>query len=139
MKAIKTSFGKSGIANYIKALFAGLIFGVVVSATLLCVFAAVILGLGKIPYTAIPYIVIGIFSIGAFLAGYISARILKIKGLMFGLISGGIMFILALIGGFIFSTETLSLLTLLRLVAFTLSGALGGIKGVNRKDKLKIK
>ena len=28
MKAIKTSFGKSGIANYAKAIFAGLIFGI---------------------------------------------------------------------------------------------------------------
>ncbi len=139
MKAIKTTIGKTGFSLYLKAIFAGLIFGIVVSATLLCVFAAVILGLGKIPYGAIPYVTIGIFSIGAFLSGYITARILKIKGLMYGALSGFIMFAMVLIGGFAFSAETLSILTLLRLVAFVLFGALGGIKGVNKKDKLKIK
>lgn len=78
-------------------------------------------------------------AISVFIGGYIASRINKSQGLVLGLINGGIVLLSILIGGFCYSTDTISILTLLKAVVILLASALGGIKGVNTKDKIHIK
>ena len=84
-------------------------------------------------------VVIGADVICAFVGGYISARIKKEKGIVCGAIVGGILFILVLTGGMISGFEEITYRTILSFGILLIFGALGGIKGVNRKTRIKIK
>lgn len=84
-------------------------------------------------------VVIGADVICAFVGGYIAARIKKEKGIVCGAIVGGILFILVLTGGMISGFEEITYRTILSFGILLIFGALGGIKGVNRKTRIKIK
>ena len=84
-------------------------------------------------------VVIGADVICAFVGGYIVARIKKEKGIVCGAIVGGILFILVLTGGMISGFEEITYRTVLSFGILLIFGALGGIKGVNRKTRIKIK
>ena len=84
-------------------------------------------------------VVIGADVICAFVGGYIAARIKKEKGSVCGAIVGGILFILVLTGGMISGFEEITYRTILSFGILLIFGALGGIKGVNRKTRIKIK
>ena len=73
------------------------------------------------------------------MSGYVSARVTKEKGLIIGSVSGIIMFIIVLLTGLIWRDGNFTYLTLVKLALFTLFGALGGVKAVNKKDRLHIK
>ena len=91
------------------------------------------------PVGVIEYCTLAIDAISVFVGGYIAARINKSKGLVVGTCVGAIVLISVLIIGFSISSSTLTLITLLKTVTFLLFSALGGIKGVNVKEKIKIK
>lgn len=77
--------------------------------------------------------------ISAFIGGYIAARINKEKGMVCGAVVGGILFIAVLAGGLISGCEEVTFRTAISLGVLLIFGALGGIKGVNRKARIKIK
>lgn len=77
--------------------------------------------------------------ISAFMGGYIAARINKEKGMVCGAIVGGILFICVLAGGLISGCQEVTFRTAISLGVLLIFGALGGIKGVNRKARIKIK
>lgn len=94
---------------------------------------------GTLPYDLIVWITVAVSTISTFVGGYITARITKINGLLSGALCGIIMFVILTIAGLCMTEETLTYITLVKLVAFTISGGLGGIKGVNKKEKIRIK
>ncbi|MBE6797999.1 MAG: TIGR04086 family membrane protein [Ruminococcaceae bacterium] len=76
-------------------------------------------------------------AVGAFVGGYFSARKNGAKGLLGGLLVAAFMFIIiSIVGGFV--SETVSLMSLIRLVIIALAASIGGILGVNKSSKLKI-
>ncbi len=58
---------------------------------------------------------------------------------MVGLITGFAIFIFITITGLTKSGDSVSLLTLIRLVALLITGGIGGIMGLKRKDRIHIK
>lgn len=78
-------------------------------------------------------------AIGALVGGYVSARINKSQGLMLGMINGFIIFLSLLIGGFSISSGNITIITLLKAIILLVFSSVGGIKGVNTKEKIKIK
>ena len=84
-------------------------------------------------------VVIGADVICAFVGGYVAEKIKKEKGIVCGAIVGGILFILVLTGGMISGFEEVTYRTVLSFGILLIFGALGGIKGVNRKTRIKIK
>ena len=78
-------------------------------------------------------------AIGVLAGSYIAARINKSNGLFIGLCNGAIVFLALIISGFCITPETLTLITLLKAVVILLFSAFGGIKGVNVKEKIRIK
>ncbi len=75
--------------------------------------------------------------ISSFFAGFISARILKERGMAVGALSSLLLFIIILITGTLFTADNVNLSTLMRLAAMILSGAFGGVLGVNKKKRRK--
>lgn len=125
--------------TFIKALVFGVLSSVAMIVILMSIMSAVLTFSGLLPYEYLQYIMLVIDGIGVLFGGYIAARISKSQGLILGLINGAIVFIALLICGFCINTGTLTIITLLKAVVILLFSSFGGVKGVNVKDKIRIK
>ncbi len=139
MKAIKTTLAQTGPALYIKALIFGLLAGCTAMTLLMCITSAGLLISGTLPHDALKWIMIVLSAIAAFISGYVTSRVTKVNGLMWGALSGVALFIIVLLAGLIYGDGSFTYITLVKLLILTFFGALGGIKGVNKKDKIHIK
>ncbi len=122
----------------IKAVFFGLLFGIVVTIILMCLMSVVMLSVGLFPQNIVDYAMIAVFGIGAFFAGFTATKINKGAGLIIGLISGFAMFLVITVISLMKITEPVSVLTALRLGAALILGALGGILGLKERKKINI-
>lgn len=122
----------------IKAVIFGVVCGLLMSVILMCVCALVILTIGLLPTEILQYIMLADLSLGALFGGIVTARITKSAGLLVGLITGFVIFVLTTLFGIARSEDAVSLLTLLRFIFTALLGGIGGILGVNKKEKLHI-
>lgn len=123
----------------LKAILIGVVSSVILTAILMCVLSLFFLLSASLPASYLDYILLAVEAVGVTVGAYIAARISKRQGLLTGLIVAGIYLSAILIAGFSSKTETLSALTLIRAGVILLCGALSGIKGVNKKEKLHIK
>ena len=123
----------------IKAPIIGVLISIVSILILTCLFALVISFLPTIPYGGLPYTMIAAEGLSAFIGAYIAAAIAKCRGLMVGAVIGSIVFLILLAVGMSTSTDSLTVLTIIRAAALIALGILGGILGVNRKEKIRIR
>lgn len=112
----------------------GVLSGCLLWVVLLLVFSGV-MATGSLSFSLLDTLMIVTLAAGAFFGGYVSARILRENGLLWGLLSGGSMFLLVLLCGVILSGAEFSWLLPVKLSAMLLTGALGGIIGVNQQVK----
>ena len=121
-----------------KAILIGI--GVAVGVTLLmtCAVCGVMTLTSGIPYAAAPYILLIAGSVGIFCGAYCCTAINKSRGMILGLVCGALVFIIFFVAS-LSTGETITLVTLLRLIVLLIGGMLGGIKGVNKSEKLHIK
>ena len=124
---------------FIKALIIGVASSVITIALMLCIITAIFTASAMLPYEYLEYIMLIPDAIGVLAGSYIAARINKSNGLFIGLCNGAIVFLALIISGFCITPETLTLITLLKAVVILLFSAFGGIKGVNVKQKIRIK
>lgn len=125
--------------TFIKALILGVLSSVAMIAVLMCIMSTVLLFSSLLPYEYLEYIMLAIDALGVLFGGYIAARINRSQGLVLGLLNGAIIFIALLIIGFCMSSGTVTLITLFKAVVTLLFSAIGGIRGVNVKEKIHIK
>lgn len=123
----------------VKAVLFGILCAMLISIAILCVFSAVVLSSGLLPSELTNIITIAALAVGTFAGGFIAARITKSAGLIVGLITGFTVFMIITVIGLIKSTESMTHLTIVRFVSTLITGAIGGIIGVNKRDKLRIK
>lgn len=126
-----------------KSLAKGVLFGVLggllSSVILTCICAAVVMTSGVLPADITEYIMLGVLSVGTFFGGFIAARITKSAGLIIGLLTGLVTFLLVTLIGIANFDGTITMITLLRFIFTLLTGGIGGILGVNKKEKINIK
>lgn len=125
--------------TFIKALILGVVSSVAMISVLLCIVTVILLVSSLLPYEYLSYIMLAIDAIGAFFGGYVAARISKKQGLVLGALNGAIVFFALTVAGFCVSNDTLTIITLLKAVLIILLSAIGGVRGVNTKEKLHIK
>lgn len=125
--------------NFIKSLIIGVLSSVAIILSLTCLTAILLLVSSIIPFAYLDYIMLVIIAIGVTFGGYIAARINKSQGLYLGLSNGAIIYIALIISGFCISSDTLTIITLLKAAITLIFSAIGGIKGVNTKEKIRIK
>lgn len=130
-------FDKSN-SKFLSSIIIGAVSSVVVIAVLMCILSGILTATSLPPIEYLQYIMLIIIGIAVFLGGYIAARINKSKGLYLGIINGSIIYIALISSGFCMS-KAISLITILKLIVCVLCSVLGGIKGVNIKDKIRIK
>ncbi len=122
----------------IKASLFSAMCSILITIILSCIFAVVMLTTGLLPEYILPFATVAMLAAGTFLGGFISARITKSAGLITGLVTGFIIFFLVTVVGIVRSNDSVTIVTLVRFIATMLAGGLGGIVGVNKKEKLKI-
>lgn len=123
----------------VKAVITGVLSGVVVITSQLIIGAAILTQMKTIPDTAMGTIAMVFAALGALAGGYITVRISKCNGMLYGLLTGFIIFALIVIMGLCGGTESISIATVIKGVAMLLSGAIGGITAVNKKQRVKYK
>lgn len=121
----------------------GILIGAGVSCALIfvlmCTLAFVLNMLSGIPYGALDYVMIGAAGLAVLVGAYIASAVAKSRGLIVGLICAAVVLLITLACGMSSKHNDVTLLTGIRAAVLLLCGALGGIKGVNRKEKLRIK
>lgn len=131
---------KSNIID--KKLIKSLIFGVLsatIAIAILIIIASFVFQLtDKFPKEAVNIVNLAILSLGGLLGGYIAARFNKSSGLIVGLLTGFIIFIIILLAGLSRSVESLTIFTIYKLLALLIFPTLGGVIGVNKQKKIKI-
>lgn len=125
------------IFGALRSIVIGCVVGAALCAALLGVFALAFVSAGHIPQDFVTPLVIGISVISAFFAGLVTAKISKKRGLIYGMLSGLLLFLLFLVAGLAASHEPLSLEAGIRMIVMILAGAIGGFLGVSRKTKIK--
>ena len=130
------SVGKENdVSLVLKATIFGAALGAVVCAVFLFLFAFLFVAVKSIPQPMIQWIAILCAALGALAAGYAATRIYGSKGLMLSVLAAMTLFVLLTLIAFIVSRDKFTYITLIRLLAMTLSGAIGGILAANRKKR----
>ncbi|MCQ2514145.1 MAG: TIGR04086 family membrane protein [Ruminococcus sp.] len=122
-----------------KGVFIGTLCGILTAIIFMCILSAAMLTTGLLPQELTNFITIGFLALGSFAGAFISARITKSAGLITGAITGFVIFLLVTSTALIKSTEPITYLTAIRLGANLIMGSIGGIIGVNKKEKIHIK
>jgi len=105
--------------------------GMIFSAIAMAVMAA-ILSIGNIPSVIISPMAIFTVILGGFCGGFAAARLFSQKGFLCGAVSGVIFFIVAWALGGLFSVGAFGVPAIIKAAIIVISGAFGGIIGVNR-------
>lgn len=124
-------------AKMAKAVISGTIIGAIMCMLMLIIVSFVFVKIQSVPETAVVPAAIFIACAGAFVGGYFAARIRKSTGMAVGAISALLMFIILLLVGMLFMGDNFGVVSFLRMVLMLLSGAIGGVLGVNKRKRRK--
>ena len=104
-----------------------------------CIISVALLIAPAIPYDYIGYIMLTADAVGIFIGAYTAAALSGSRGIVVGLLCAFGTFIILLIAGFAVKDGNVGMMTVIRAAVLILFGILGGIKGVNRKEKVHIR
>ena len=121
----------------VKAAAVGAAIGLGICMLILTVIAFFIVKIQSFPEAMVVPAAIFTACIGAFCGGYFSARIKKNAGLAMGAICALVIFLVLLLVGISFEGDNFSTVSLLRLGVMLISGAIGGVLGVNKRRRRK--
>lgn len=120
-----------------KAILLSTVIMVISCAALLALLALIFSKTGTLPKNIIPVLITGVCALSAFLGGLAASWCSREKGILFGLIAGGIFSIVVIFVSVVIFQSSFSAASAVRVAAIILSGCIGGILGVNRKTKVK--
>lgn len=133
-KQHSVSKGNNATTNMI-AMFKAVTFGLLATTVVLLLFSFVMCK-KDVPFVLLNPFSAGLLMLGSFLSGYLAARRIRERGMVVGAMCGLFIFLLLLLGSFM-SQFDVGLAALIKLIISMVSGAIGGIMGVNAKLKRK--
>ena len=129
--------GKENSMNKgVKAVMFGAV-GLVVCTALLLIASFALAQMKSVPGSAIGTITMVFGAFGALAGGYIAVRIARCRGMMYGILTGLVLFLVVVIVGVCSSSESVTIATVIKGIAMLLSGAIGGIVAVNKKQRVR--
>ncbi len=138
MKAVKINMSETKTSNSFKAVIIGTFVNGIVTIAFTVILAMFLNVAGNLFESIAGYIMLLPLIAGGYSGGYTSARVNKSNGLLLGVLSGIAVLIISLIIGFSVYNTDITYMLLLKALSILLPSALGGIKGVNKKEKFKI-
>lgn len=133
-KQRSVSKGNNATTNMMTMLKA-VTFGLLTTTVVLLLFSFVMCK-KDVPFVLLNPFSAGLLMLGSFLSGYLAARRIRERGMMVGALCGLIIFLLLMLASFM-SRFDVGLAALIKLVISLVSGAIGGIIGVNARLKRK--
>lgn len=130
-------YNENGKMKAFKALLAGTLTGLLICSLLMFLLTFILVKIQKLPTDAIYILLQIIGALSAFIGAYVTVRIYKVYGLLFGLTTGFAIFFVVFVVGVATCVETPSVLSLTKLVAMLCAGSLGGVLSVNKKKSIK--
>ncbi|MCI8652306.1 MAG: TIGR04086 family membrane protein [Angelakisella sp.] len=136
MKKPSSAPDTKNMERFSRALAVSVAAGVTVTFLILSAFAA-LMTVRDLPHSAVvPMSILGVAA-GTILAGYCCARILRERGLLWGLGCGAVIFLLALFCELMLLGQPIGVLALYKFIIYAASGMIGGVLGVNKKRKVR--
>lgn len=124
------------VTKFSRALAVSVAAGVVATFLILSLFAA-LMTVRDLPHSAVvPMSILGVAA-GTILAGYCCARILRERGLLWGLGCGTVIFLLAFFCELMLLGRPVGILALYKFIIYAASGMIGGVLGVNKKRRVR--
>lgn len=123
------------IIRAIRQIGIGVVIGAGFCAILLVIVAFLFLKMQKVPVTALNPISIGISALGSFLAGLVTGKLSHQRGLLYGGITGLVLFAVFLVSNLSVTGIPLSWVAFSRMGIMVISGAIGGLLAVSKKKK----
>lgn len=124
------------VTKFSRALAVSVAAGVVATFLILSIFAA-LMTVRDLPHSAVvPMSILGVAA-GTILAGYCCARILRERGLLWGLGCGTVIFLLAFFCELMLLGRPVGILALYKFIIYAASGMIGGVLGVNKKRRVR--
>ena len=125
---------KTTTNKYAKAVMKSTAVGVLFTALalMLCSF---VMSAVDIPQAMVEPMALGCAMLGCFVSGYLCSRINKEKGFFLGLVCGLFIFTLTFITGILIIPFESTPMLLVKLLAMLVSAGVGGMVGVNKKEK----
>ena len=124
------------VTKFSRALAVSVGAGVVATFLILSLFAA-LMTVRDLPHSAVvPMSILGVAA-GTILAGYCCARILRERGLLWGLGCGTVIFLLAFFCELMLLGQPVGILALYKYIIYAASGMIGGVLGVNKKRRVR--
>ncbi len=134
---MKKNSSASTKTRYISSILFSTLLAAIVCAFLYVITALLFTKLHSLPYVVISQLSFILSAIAALIGGIISAKFSKSKGLITGTFTGFLLFVIIFVVYYIILRESFTTVSLIRALALVLSGAIGGIIGVNKKRKRK--
>ncbi len=125
---------RTPVGYWARPLAVGMAVGLLVCLLLLALFAAVMAS-GLLSLRALSPLALTAAALGSFVGGFVSARVARMRGLLYGAGCGLLLFLLTAAVGFIAFPDASATLLPLKAVLTVAAGALGGIFGVNMKHR----
>lgn len=122
---------KNSVLSIIKKFMLSLLIGLI-SVAIMFSAVYVVMNFVDISYDSVENISLIMGVLATIISGYSSGRLFKEKGLLYGIISGLLMFLFFLIGGILYKND-ITIKILYKALIFAFSGGIGGILGVNKK------
>ncbi len=123
--------------RYIRPLIVGTVTAVIVTVSIILI-SALFFVIRDMPKASAMPIALVASGLGAFVGAVAAAKTMREQGIIIGGLTGFAMFAITLIVSLFASEGPLTAFTLIKFIVMTLSGALGGILGVNSAAKRKM-
>lgn len=121
----------------VKGIIVGGISELVACILLFLITAFALTKAGYIPDNFISTLTTVLSALSSFIGGFIAGRLVKKSGLLTGAVTGFILLFVQLLISLISGELAPSLMIIIKAAALILSGAIGGIVGVNKKEKIR--
>ncbi|MGN0441382.1 MAG: TIGR04086 family membrane protein [Acutalibacteraceae bacterium] len=121
----------------VKGIVIGGISELIVCILLFLITAFALTKAGYIPDNFISTLTTVLSALSSLIGGFIAGRLVKKSGLLTGAATGFILLLIQLIISLASGELSPSVIIIIKAAALILSGAIGGIFGVNKKEKIK--
>ena len=123
--------------KYLKPLIVGVLTAIIVTVGVILI-SALFFVIRDMPKTAAMPIALVASGLGSFVGAVVAAKTMREQGIIIGGLTGFTVFSLSLIISLFVSEGPLTAFTIIKFIVMTLSGALGGVLGVNSAAKRKM-
>ncbi len=137
MKGSGAALVQRPVLTAVRAVIFGAVAGAALCAVLLALCSIAFVSSENLPHGFLKPFILGISVLSAGFSGFIAAKILKRRGLIFGTLSGLLLFLLFLTAGLTLSEGGGAKEAGIRLLVMALSGGIGGFLSVNGKSRKK--